>query len=1369
MGQYRVGTASVTNGDATVTFSGTALLTYAAAGDSFKLSGVDAVYSVASVTDDTHLELTIVWAGSTLAAQNYQIGVDWTPNNLFQEIWAGDRDWPFHLTMTLRAMDALVGPSVSPTLANLTISGLTASLPVFTNASKMLVSNAMTGTGSVVMSTSPTFVTQITTPQIVATAASLVLKPTTDAVTAIQLSDKDGNAILTVDTTNNRITTTDLITTGPWVDVRAYASINAAVAAIGATPTVLLVPNTQTLTASLTIPSTLALKIEKGGSIVKASTYTLTINGPFEAGLYQVFSGFGINDVVLGAGSAKTFYPQWWGATGSRGLTEIGDIIPVQASINAASTIGAVVYFSEGTYVLANVLLKSNTHLRGSGAKSILKLITNATGASYNGGMVDGSGYYPGNILGTTLRYTGHDGVTDWYDGGVRAVDETNSIYIATNITIKDLKFDGNKANNTLGDLGNNASVMRADLNLNQVSDVLVDNCIFTDGPLDGIFVGYAEHGGSDRVTIQNGYFSGNVRCGIAQTTGKYNSFINNMIYHSGTGAGIDIEANIVNEVNYHHRIIGNYIGGSLAVISTQLSKQFDCIISDNTLSYLNIYLQQASGSLISGNIFQGSGTESAIVYGCSGYLSNGPVSVVDNTFINYNKLVAAKDVNQNAHLFVFSNNNIYSVTPSGSYVIELQRPYQVTISNNKFFDVGHAAVPSTIIYVFYGQTGSYANQGRLTIEGNDVSTTNSLSSFITWVIGASPPTANTRYERVHSNIIRATLTTMFTSLDITATSLANNQHNSKNISGTIAFGSYTDGSNYEYGSLTQTAGFLTIAAQTAGTGTDNIDLTLTPAGTGKINLGSKVSTDAESWIGPSTTTGLYFKGGFAGFGTITPGAVLELNKTSGGTGTTKELLRLVSIGQHAIGDFFKSASAYSGLALLSGGSMNFGLDHDNNNTGTRFAWFNNLGVADDLSVATPLMVLLETGNVGINTTAPDALLELNMGTDKQFRMSYNDANGSATDYTKMEVGSNGNLTITTVDSDGTSGHIALMPDGNVGIGTVAPGSKLHVYNSAAYGTSEMTRWENFISSNSTTVTGYLNFTSANGSYSTLNLTQSYGNISFGGNTNGDTLTQSLFINTSGNVGIGTVAPNQKLTVEGSISLVDQAAAAADTAGYGQIWVSNATPDELWFTDDAGTDTQVSSHPQDAPAALYTNGPGLDWIGKRVQKYLGVIFWQQLNGTITEETFEAYNLRRKNSEGHTDLVKRDWDTVQLAKLREAKLAEVIETEVITADAFESVEIMKDVQTGTKSEGFTYTVDKDGKVAVTEKTSPIMTKQGTGEYEKKLKTGIAFNDKTGKFLSKRTMTEAEVDALNLKAPKMPDWMDNWLKTKDAKNE
>lgn len=45
--------------------------------------------------------------------------------------------------------------------------------------------------------------------------------------------------------------------------------------------------------------------------------------------------------------------------------------------------------------------------------------------------------------------------------------------------------------------------------------------------------------------------------------------------------------------------------------------------------------------------------------------------------------------------------------------------------------------------------------------------------------------------------------------------------------------------------------------------------------------------------------------------------------------------------------------------------------------------------------------------------------------------------------------------------------------------------------------------------------------------------------------------------------------------VEYAIKMKERAAALGDTAAYGQLWVKTATPCELWFTDDAGTDTQI--------------------------------------------------------------------------------------------------------------------------------------------------------------------------------------------------
>jgi len=50
---------------------------------------------------------------------------------------------------------------------------------------------------------------------------------------------------------------------------------------------------------------------------------------------------------------------------------------------------------------------------------------------------------------------------------------------------------------------------------------------------------------------------------------------------------------------------------------------------------------------------------------------------------------------------------------------------------------------------------------------------------------------------------------------------------------------------------------------------------------------------------------------------------------------------------------------------------------------------------------------------------------------------------------------------------------------------------------------------------------------------------------------------------------------NGNLLLPGTIKLLERAAAIADTPGYGQVWIKNTTPCELWFTDDAGTDTKI--------------------------------------------------------------------------------------------------------------------------------------------------------------------------------------------------
>jgi hypothetical protein len=115
------------------------------------------------------------------------------------------------------------------------------------------------------------------------------------------------------------------------IDSRDYATIELADAAAYAAGKQLLIAQNHTLTANTVIAS--AIKIIKGGSFTKASTYTLTINGPFDAGLYQVFSGF-TTGVTFSGGLVKELLPEWWGANAVPGTTDM--TVPLQAALTCA-------------------------------------------------------------------------------------------------------------------------------------------------------------------------------------------------------------------------------------------------------------------------------------------------------------------------------------------------------------------------------------------------------------------------------------------------------------------------------------------------------------------------------------------------------------------------------------------------------------------------------------------------------------------------------------------------------------------------------------------------------------------------------------------------------------------------------------------------------------------------------------------------------------------------------------------------------------------------------------------------------------------------------------------------------------------------
>ena len=93
----------------------------------------------------------------------------------------------------------------------------------------------------------------------------------------------------------------------------------------------------------------------------------------------------------------------------------------------------------------------------------------------------------------------------------------------------------------------------------------------------------------------------------------------------------------------------------------------------------------------------------------------------------------------------------------------------------------------------------------------------------------------------------------------------------------------------------------------------------------------------------------------------------------------------------------------------------------------------------------------------------------------------------------------------------------------------------------------------------------------------------------------------NMFFVDGGNdkIGIGTSTPVTDLTIDGTLTLKEQAEADGNTAAYGQLWVNTATPCELYFTTDADNDIALTSGTAvaggfDADAAQTFNDSGSD-------------------------------------------------------------------------------------------------------------------------------------------------------------------------------
>tara|TARA_Y100001963_G_scaffold17505_1_gene21605 strand:+ start:63 stop:1451 length:1389 start_codon:yes stop_codon:yes gene_type:complete len=152
-----------------------------------------------------------------------------------------------------------------------------------------------------------------------------------------------------------------------------------------------------------------------------------------------------------------------------------------------------------------------------------------------------------------------------------------------------------------------------------------------------------------------------------------------------------------------------------------------------------------------------------------------------------------------------------------------------------------------------------------------------------------------------------------------------------------------------------------------------------------------------------------------------------------------------------------------------------------------------------------------------------------------------------------LVVAQHGATTISTTDDDAIAGHLTLDIDGDI---------ELNAESGMVYFKDDGVTMGWFEKNGSTSNTFTLNSIIGTANYLRID-------------TRADGLSTISTVDSDGTAGHLKIAPNGILKTEaddGGISVKETADAGTDTAGYGQLWVHDTTPNELCFTDDAGTD-----------------------------------------------------------------------------------------------------------------------------------------------------------------------------------------------------
>jgi hypothetical protein len=297
------------------------------------------------------------------------------------------------------------------------------------------------------------------------------------------------------------------------------------------------------------------------------------------------------------------------------------------------------------------------------------------------------------------------------------------------------------------------------------------------------------------------------------------------------------------------------------------------------------------------------------------------------------------------------------------------------------------------------------------------------------------------------------------------------------------------------------------------------------------MDMGITGTGSNAAWIQATNSTNL----------TSTYNILLNPNGGNVGIGVTNPVAKLNVSGNIQVesGAFVNNTTSVAQYVMNSAGANWGKIQNDAANT-----WSLSYATSAGTTLGTPVLSWNSSGNVGIGTTTPARLLNIYGGSSvgAQLRLSGNNGDiglemvdNSNSGYYNWRLGAQNEVAnaFTIAPSTAVNGTtfttpvVTVLSGGNVGLGVATPGKLLDVNTT--------------FRANSAIITGFVNnagtvMTDASGNlYST-----SSSFILWGGSTSGNVWSLN-----SGNVGIGTTAPDQQLTVDGNIDINNNAAGLA--------------------------------------------------------------------------------------------------------------------------------------------------------------------------------------------------------------------------------